>query len=522
MLKSTRAKVEEFQRGLPMDFVSPTFYDAMEATRQLGFRYLWIDSLCIIQDDPEELKLEIENMGNIFRRSSCTIAAIHAWDGAGKDRGLFFHRDSDPLAVKLALPYTRIPLPALSQRVFKIDSPCFIWKLQWLKDVTLKDRTQRQNHTVILRPRATSLPYSTNSEWYKRGWIFQERILSRRIIYYSERKLYWSCFGTTGDEEGGDPEEPFRICVSSPISSNTNQLSTIWRHLLSDYVHCNFSHKKDRLLAIKGISHVLGTALSRIHTGIAEDKTGDCLLWYTDKAPLAAIEGLCTPSWTWAYLDGPVSFSLPMPKANPCSLIQGLNFQSWSMCKSAKKPGHYGDACVSGLASFTCPVGKLYRGEILKDIQVHGYQSEPLEDEGILRSLLGSAADQSGFKIPRFDQNGTMIPKTRNMIVPDHTELLVDECGCVLGFFIPDMDREGKDNMPILCAGVKLWRSHQRFQDSLPTRIFKHENMLEESIDILGLKIIDKAKGIYQRVGCGRVICNSWLHRSECKAIHII
>lgn len=52
-----------------------TIQDAMDVTRELGFRYIWIDSLCIVQDDPEDVAMQIKMMGEIYSSSSLTIAA---------------------------------------------------------------------------------------------------------------------------------------------------------------------------------------------------------------------------------------------------------------------------------------------------------------------------------------------------------------------------------------------------------------------------------------------------------------
>jgi Heterokaryon incompatibility protein (HET) len=105
----------------------PTFHDAIEVTRNLDFRYLWVDSLCITQGDPVELQSESQKMCEIFESSSCTIATVDSV-AKGIDRGLFLPCDSDPLAVKLSLPLDKTPLSTLSRKIFPEKDSVYVWK----------------------------------------------------------------------------------------------------------------------------------------------------------------------------------------------------------------------------------------------------------------------------------------------------------------------------------------------------------------------------------------------------------
>ncbi|KAK3995196.1 heterokaryon incompatibility protein, partial [Cladorrhinum sp. PSN332] len=75
-----QADVERFQDEIPPEAMPPTFKNATEVTRQLGFRYLWIDSLCIVQDEPIDRSNEIPKIGDIFESSTCNIAAVDSLD----------------------------------------------------------------------------------------------------------------------------------------------------------------------------------------------------------------------------------------------------------------------------------------------------------------------------------------------------------------------------------------------------------------------------------------------------------
>ncbi|KAF2114725.1 heterokaryon incompatibility protein-domain-containing protein, partial [Lophiotrema nucula] len=74
-LKTTKARLEEFKKGLPMDEISLTTADAIEICQKLSIPYLWIDALCIIQDDEDDWQREAGRMCDIYSSSYITIAA---------------------------------------------------------------------------------------------------------------------------------------------------------------------------------------------------------------------------------------------------------------------------------------------------------------------------------------------------------------------------------------------------------------------------------------------------------------
>lgn len=89
----TSASMQRYYTVIHLHELPKTFRRAVSITRELGYRYLWIDSLCIIQDSEEDWKRESVRMGDIYRNSTCCIAAVASDDDDG---GCFFSRN--PLA----------------------------------------------------------------------------------------------------------------------------------------------------------------------------------------------------------------------------------------------------------------------------------------------------------------------------------------------------------------------------------------------------------------------------------------
>jgi hypothetical protein len=79
---TTKSTYEVYQRAIKLSSLSKTFQDAVRITHTLGMHYLWIDSLCILQDNEADWENEAANMGLIYEDASCTIAAAAASHGA--------------------------------------------------------------------------------------------------------------------------------------------------------------------------------------------------------------------------------------------------------------------------------------------------------------------------------------------------------------------------------------------------------------------------------------------------------
>lgn len=100
-LTTTRATLDAFKISLPINRLSNTFKDAFFATLNLGFQYIWVDSLCIVQDDPEDWKRESSVMHEVYRNASCNVSASGFING---QKGFILNQrciDPSPLLVRL-------------------------------------------------------------------------------------------------------------------------------------------------------------------------------------------------------------------------------------------------------------------------------------------------------------------------------------------------------------------------------------------------------------------------------------
>jgi hypothetical protein len=96
-LTTTRSNISDFEQSLPMNRLSRTLQDALLVTIELGFEYIWIDSLCIVQDDIGDWAREASLMGEVYKNASCNISASDF--ASGEEGFLLPQRRLDPTPV---------------------------------------------------------------------------------------------------------------------------------------------------------------------------------------------------------------------------------------------------------------------------------------------------------------------------------------------------------------------------------------------------------------------------------------
>jgi hypothetical protein len=162
-LRTTEETLDLYRDRIQWQLLSKTFQGAIEFTRRLGIRYIWIDSLCIIQSDREDWEKESTRMYSTFQNSYLTIAATRSANAQGACFA------SPPLyrahSLKVAQSTSQLGKmyvrKALSHRAFEYS----------------KIEQQFQGELPLLF----------------RGWVYQERLLSSRVLHFTANELFWEC-----------------------------------------------------------------------------------------------------------------------------------------------------------------------------------------------------------------------------------------------------------------------------------------------------------------------------------------
>ncbi|KAL9609351.1 MAG: hypothetical protein Q9167_005876 [Letrouitia subvulpina] len=280
-----------------------TIRDAIQCVSDLGETYLWVDSLCIIQDDEDEKRHQIFQMDRIYTFAFLTLVSASS----------ITEYNTNP---QNGLPRYRKDTGGAQQVIDKVG------------DLHL------------------AVPFDTlnfcleSSRWLTQAWTYQEQILSRRLVYFTETQVYFQCSCSVFCEDGVGEKNP--VCariypasnlwnLDSPYSSQISNSSFGSLHLkrteyadseeaiqdysshIEAYTMRSMSDSSDILSAFKGIEAVMKRFMNtQFWYGLPESHLDSSILWTltgTHKRRSVCIKGFtnaCFPSWTWAGWDSPV------------------------------------------------------------------------------------------------------------------------------------------------------------------------------------------------------------------------
>lgn len=299
----TTKTMEPFQRALPMKELPANFQDAITITRRLGIRYVWIDSLCIIQDSKEDWEEESKKMATIYRDATVTVSAMSS---RGSSTGIL-HPIQDGTA---SAP---MPRPVRLRIYAKNDDN------NNNNDDTEVTVGMKETHEENLRGLDISSPLTS------RGWTLQESILSPRHLFYGTRQIYWRCphgFLSADGLPSGNvfPSESYYDISSvlyseilrNPHDRKAADIEAVlldYYELVQAYSHRTLTFDSDKLPAFSGLAQRLhprlgGDYLAGIWT--ADFRRG--LVWYSETKSCRHVKPYRAPSWSWAVTNQPTCF----------------------------------------------------------------------------------------------------------------------------------------------------------------------------------------------------------------------
>lgn len=312
------------------------FRDAVAMTRSLGFQYLWIDSLCILQDSREDWAREAVQMASIYKCARITLAATSA--RTCQDGFLDYAPASQRFKIPLEHPGTNVE----GTRSLDENVP---------QEIVLQCAS-KNNGNYWARD-------VEDSVWNSRGWTLQERHLSRRIIHFAENQIFWECrkgfrsecgqqitmlprsvagacglneslidddqeSSSTAEDSVSDSDRRSQNSSSAEaksvssvgseehvpeLAASTLQPYTWWFSIIGDYTERRLTFPSDKSPALAGFVNEMLKFVedSRFLAGIWVGALADCLLWRpADPLTTICVEPYRAPTWSWMRYDGPI------------------------------------------------------------------------------------------------------------------------------------------------------------------------------------------------------------------------
>jgi hypothetical protein len=284
-LETTKANVSELQTINSLhklwDEIPATIQNAIDIVKLLNERYLWVDRLCIIQDDEAMKSSQLQKMAGIYSNACVTIIVA---DGDNAEHGIRgIQGISQPRAeIQLTFPFG--PTEKLICAKFR--------------------------------------PFSVHNQGYfKRGWTFQEHLFSRRRLIFERGMVRWECNRNAWFEDivfSTGPEAYYKPNWTAILHERFPSLEA-YGSIISHYNHRQLTYPEDALPAIYGLLSILDQAFpDGFLCGLPEFYFDNALAWTpftvenmrrvsSDLSPLGPGELTCLPSWSWVGWQGMVS-----------------------------------------------------------------------------------------------------------------------------------------------------------------------------------------------------------------------
>ncbi|KAK4445209.1 hypothetical protein QBC34DRAFT_472741 [Podospora aff. communis PSN243] len=276
-----------------------TVTDAMEFTRQMGERYLWVDALCIVQDDPESVFSLIDKMDLIYGISTFTIIAA-AGDGSGS-----------------GLPGVKLTPRVAEQHIEQITPEVQL--------ALLPDLEAKMEKTI----------YET------RAWTFQEMLLSRRRFIFLEGMAYFQCERRTCREDFCPRKPDVVTSLLQGADTSTSAASYFgnragrfygpgetWERLVQAYTRRSLSVQSDILKGFHGLQTQLGQQ-KNMHfiAGMPIEHLDSALLWAPKRQ---ATRRKDFPSFSWAgWTSQPILSSATSVTPHPFVFFAMIDYRPW-------------------------------------------------------------------------------------------------------------------------------------------------------------------------------------------------
>ncbi|KAI1147352.1 HET-domain-containing protein [Nemania diffusa] len=393
---------DEFKQAISFSRFPKTFQDAIKICRALAVDYIWIDSLCIVQDSKEDWDIAGSMMDQIYANSWLTIAA----DAAENGETGFIH------------PPAREDLRARSRKLVYHSpggKPGAIFARPWREFGSLGGFGRHYTATGQDGMEPSQRLTNQGSFLLRRGWVLQETLLPHRIIHFLPDEVTWRCSAISRCECQLGPHESVvhePLDLEKPREIDPEDLKEYWKEVIEQYTQRQLTFPSDRLAALAGIASRAHAASpgAQYYAGLWSDMLPSTLLWTVERRveygkfwdfDSRRIEPRIAPTWSWASVTGHVNF-----------LFWKRNYGRGEWAKSAPD--------MSVIAVNCLPAGQNRHGAVKgAKLTAHGYLCS------VRIRLVGGSRWHFPFEMEAHKADETA-SRARGYLYPDTTEMQED------------------------------------------------------------------------------------------------
>lgn len=273
-LKTLKSNLKQLCYSVPVSDLSKSVQDGIKIAKNLKLRHIWVDCLCIVQDDPAEVAMEIDRMSDIYQGAVVTILAA-----SSRSCGQGF----------LDL---------------RSDQPSF--------EVALRMPNGVDEHIVMELHQRIEEPINT------RAWCLQEALLSRRILSFNSKQISWNCAVMNLSDGGIAPADAGNMPLAKKImrehgrgtGKGSVDVSLAWRIMVEQYCAREMSVASDKLPGLAGVAQMFNYIMQDTYVaGLWNSTLSVSLGWYLDdvirpQEPRPRPTAYRAPTWSWASVDG--------------------------------------------------------------------------------------------------------------------------------------------------------------------------------------------------------------------------
>ena len=402
--KTLKANIESFQDRIPWDSLSAKFQESITFTWTLGIRRIWIDSLCIIQDDNADWQVQGAQMGSIYSNSHLTISAVRS---SNADDGLFSAADSVPAAYELCMPGQ----DDAARPSGLLCRPLLSHVQHSEGRLTEQEEIQLDLMSGILQAPESKF---VNTPLIRRAWVLQERLLSPRVLHFGREELSWECVehcacqcseslhygglsglildsngqpfkNAEGNKSALNPKREFSPAALAAVIEADGAVAIFrkWIRLVQEYSTLQLTYKSDIFPALSGLAKAFGHTLSaNYYAGLWQGFLQTGLLWkVTGRGGRS--EPWRAPSWSWASADTPVRYFLKDEEEELLEQCQVVDISCSSAASDPMAQLTAGYIVLRGLL-FTSKVrhqaGRLFHGDVINFDFMHNRSGRPSAD----------------------------------------------------------------------------------------------------------------------------------------------